>query len=57
MGNICEAFHCCTDNDDEHGPTAENITLYVKEHDKRFAEFIKSTDDYYFYYSDEDEDF
>lgn len=54
MGNICEAFHCCIYNDYEKYPISENITLYVKEQEQQFSQFIQNKEDYGYYCLDEE---
>jgi len=54
MGNICEAFNCCIDNDYEKSHVSENITVIVKEQEQQLSQFIQNKEDYGYYCLDEE---
>ena len=57
MGNICEAFHCCIEDEEKRCPVrntyfCQSINEYIYEHNKQFADEVYP-DDYFCYYEDE----
>ena len=57
MGNICDAFQCCIENEEKLCPVTnkyfcQTINGYIYEHNLQFANEVYP-DDYFYYYEDE----